>query len=64
MIIMKKNIYIPLLAAMSAVAAVNAAEVASPDGRLVLTTSVDDGKPVYSVTYDGKTILENSLSVF
>ena len=57
---MKKTIYFPLLAAMSAVAVANAAEVASPDGRLVLTTSVDDGKPVYSVTYDGKTILEKS----
>ena len=57
---MKKNIYIPLLAAMSAVAVANAAEVASSDGRLVLTTSLDAGRPVYSVTYDGKTILENS----
>lgn len=38
----------------------SAATIESPDGHLVLTTSLDNGKPVYSVSYDGKTILENS----
>lgn len=37
-----------------------AATVQSPDGRLVLTTAVEGGRPVYSVAYDGKIILENS----
>lgn len=35
--------------------------VASPDGRLVVTTDVTDaGVPVYSVTYDGRTVIEPS----
>ena len=37
-----------------------AAIVKSPDGKLVLTTGIDEGKPFYSVAYGGKTILENS----
>lgn len=36
------------------------AEAAGPDGRLRLTTDVIGGRPVYSVSYNGKTILENS----
>ena len=31
-----------------------------PDARLKLDFQLQDGKPVYSVTYDGKTVLENS----
>ncbi len=38
----------------------NAATISSPDGRLALTTSIKDGKPVYSVSYDGKAILLDS----
>lgn len=38
----------------------NASTVSSPDGRLALTTSIKDGKPVYSVSYDGKAILLDS----
>lgn len=34
--------------------------VSSPDGRLVVVTDVEAGKPVYSVSYDGKTMLEKS----
>lgn len=34
--------------------------VASPDGKLKVVTDVADGRPVYSVIYDGNTILENS----
>ncbi len=38
-----------------------AATVGSPDGRLVLTTSLSaEGEPLYSVSYDGKPILLNS----
>ncbi|WP_340105935.1 glycoside hydrolase family 97 protein [Rhodohalobacter sp. 8-1] len=34
--------------------------VSSPDGNLEIAVSVDNGNPVYSVTYNGKTMLENS----
>ena len=38
-----------------------AATVSSPDGRLVLTTSLStEGQPLYSVTYDGQPILLDS----
>lgn len=41
--------------------AMHAAEIKSPDGKLVVTTDLDAaGTPVYSVAYDGKTILESS----
>lgn len=41
--------------------AMHAAEIKSPDGKLVVTTDLDAaGTPVYSVAYDGKTILEPS----
>ncbi len=35
-------------------------ETASPDGKLRVSTDIIGGKPVYSVSYNGKTILENS----
>lgn len=42
-------------------ATAEAAIVSSPDGRMVLTTSLQDGgKPVYSITYDGLPILLDS----
>ncbi|MDE7345790.1 MAG: glycoside hydrolase family 97 protein [Muribaculaceae bacterium] len=41
--------------------AASAATVSSPDGRLVLTTSLSaEGQPLYSVTYDGLPILLDS----
>ena len=41
--------------------AASAATVSSPDGRLVLTTSLSpEGSPLYSVNYDGKAILLDS----
>lgn len=40
--------------------AANAAIVSGPDGRLTVTTALADGMPTYTVSYDGKTILENS----
>lgn len=36
------------------------AEVFSPDGKLKVNTSVENGNPIYSVTYNSKVILENS----
>ena len=39
----------------------SAATVSSPDGRLVLTTSLSpEGQPLYSVNYDGLPILLDS----
>lgn len=46
--------------ALTAALVAQGATVSSPDSRLVLTTSLQDGKPVYSVTYDGKPILLDS----
>lgn len=37
-----------------------AQQVASPDGHLQLTVVVENGTPLYSVTYKGKTMLEKS----
>ena len=34
--------------------------VSSPDGRLVVTVSCDDGAPSYAITYDGKQMLRPS----
>jgi hypothetical protein len=36
------------------------ADVASPDGHLQLSVIVENGKPMYTVTYNGKTMLEKS----
>lgn len=38
----------------------NTAEVYSPDGKLELRVLINDGKPEYAVSYQGKTMLENS----
>lgn len=45
---------------ISAVAWASPLTVASPDGKLKVVTDVAGGRPVYSVIYDGNTILENS----
>jgi hypothetical protein len=39
---------------------VNSQQVASPDGNLQLNVLVESGKPLYTVEYNGKTILEKS----
>lgn len=54
---MNRFTFIPCLLAAFAAGAVN---VGSPDGRLVLTLGTEADAPVYSIAYDGKTILENS----
>ncbi len=56
---MKKLIFICLLIVSSSVSSQNA-EVLSPDGKVKLKVSIENGKPIYSVTYNDKTILENS----
>ena len=48
---------IAVAAAFSVEAAVN---VTGPDGKLVVTTDVAAGVPQYSVTYDGKQLIEQS----
>ncbi|MFO7369734.1 MAG: glycoside hydrolase family 97 catalytic domain-containing protein [Bacteroidales bacterium] len=35
-------------------------QVSSPNGRLIVTVSAENGLPVYQVTYDGKPFLKNS----
>ncbi len=42
------------------VSAASAAVVTSPDGRLVVSTEVKEGKAFFSVSYDGETILLDS----
>ncbi len=45
---------------MSLVASSEEMKVSGPDGKLMLSFDVKDGKPVYSVTYDGIRMLEES----
>ncbi|PKQ45150.1 glycoside hydrolase family 97 protein [Confluentibacter flavum] len=56
---MKKLIVLCCLLISSAVISQNA-EVVSPDGKLKLNVSVENGKTTYSVTYNNKVMLENS----
>ncbi|WP_338357423.1 glycoside hydrolase family 97 protein [Yeosuana marina] len=56
---MKKLIFICFLIVSSSVSSQNA-EVSSPDGKVKLKVFIENGQPIYSVTYNDKTILENS----
>lgn len=38
----------------------DARDIAGPDGRTILSVDLIDGRPVYSVTYDGKPIIDKS----
>lgn len=50
-----------LLMLASSVLLADAAVVKSPDGKLIVTTSVNaEGTPIYSVTYGGKNVIENT----
>ncbi|MBU3834514.1 MAG: glycoside hydrolase family 97 N-terminal domain-containing protein, partial [Candidatus Phocaeicola merdigallinarum] len=57
---MKQLTLFSLLFAGAVQAFAQQAVVTGPDSRLKLDFQLQDGKPVYSVTYDGKTVLENS----
>ena len=57
---MKKQVFFGTLALLASQAFAQQAAVTGPDARLKLDFQLQDGKPVYSVTYDGKTVLENS----
>ncbi|WP_081820668.1 glycoside hydrolase family 97 protein [Sediminibacter sp. Hel_I_10] len=56
---MKKHLVIGFLLMSSAVISQNA-EVISPDGKLQVKVSVDNGNAIYKVTYNNQPILENS----
>lgn len=56
---MKKLIILCCLLISVVVSSQNA-EVSSPDGKLNLKISVENGSPIYSVTYNDKVILQNS----
>jgi hypothetical protein len=58
-----RNIFLGLcclLIAPSVAYSQNPMTVSSPDGNLKLNVSVNNGNPVYSVTYNGNTMLQNS----
>lgn len=57
---MKKRILMIVLALVPALTYAYEASVKSPDGRLAVNVNVYDGRATYAVTYDGKTVLENS----
>ncbi|WP_227625450.1 glycoside hydrolase family 97 protein [Geofilum rubicundum] len=42
------------------ISSLQANQISSPDGQLQLTVVVEDGRPLFSVTYNDKTMLENS----
>ena len=45
---------------MSSIVMAQNAEVISPDGKLQLKVSIDNGNAIYNVTYNNQPILENS----
>jgi len=58
---MKKTIMFAVLAAFqSVVILAQVATVSGPDGRLKVNVDMKDGMPVYSATYDGHQMLEES----
>ena len=57
---MKRQIALFVLALGGASLWAQQATVSGPDNLLKVDISVTDGNPFYSVTYRGKTILENS----
>ena len=54
---MKRQVLLGVLALLASQAFAQQAVVTGPDSRLKLDFQLQDGKPVYSVTYDGKTVL-------
>ena len=57
---MKKSFLLILLAQFIGIASAQELTVKSPDDRLEVCFSVNDGMPCYSVNYDSKVMLENS----
>lgn len=57
---MKKFLLSSALLLAPALAALAAIKVSGPDGRLSVTVDTDDGVPVYSIDFDGKTAVGRS----
>ena len=57
---MKRNFITLLLATMVTVCCAQTASVSGKDGKLKLTFDINGGKPVYSVSYDGKQVIDPS----
>lgn len=57
---MKKLIILCCFIISSAVYSQNTMLVSSPDGNLTVNVLVKNGKPVYSITYKGSVVLEES----
>lgn len=57
---MKKGFFALLMAIAAMPASAQQATVTGPDGKLKLDFDIQNGIPVYSVTYDGKTMLDQS----
>ena len=57
---MKRIIILCFLLISSVMYAQDITVISSPDGNMRLSISVDDGKPMYSVAYKGKAMLEKS----
>ena len=55
-----KRLLIPLMLLVAAVCSAQEAVVKSPDGQMVVSVGTDNGKPFYTVTLGGKTVLERS----
>lgn len=57
---MRKLVILCCMLISSALFSQNEKTVSSPDGNLKVSVLIENGKPMYSVTYKGKTMLENS----
>lgn len=57
---MLKALLTPLLLSAPVAIVQAAVTVTGPDGKLAVTTDISDGKPQYTVTYDGKTVIGSS----
>ncbi|MDE6114680.1 MAG: glycoside hydrolase family 97 protein [Muribaculum sp.] len=57
---MLKALLTPLLLSAPVAIVQAAVTVTGPDGKLAVTTDISDGKPQYTVIYDGKTVIDSS----
>ncbi len=57
---MKRNFITLLMVCMATICCAQTASISGKDGKLKLTFDIDGGKPVYSVSYDGKQVIEPS----
>lgn len=55
-----RNVLLFIALFVSASVLANDESVASPDGRLVVTVSCDEGRPTYSLTYNGRELVSPS----